>query len=64
MKSYVVTTGAVFGLLVLVHIARIVAEGPVVVKDPFFVLSTLTASGLSLWAWRLARKAPTPPSDR
>jgi hypothetical protein len=63
MKTYVVTTGAVFGLLVLVHVARIFAEGLVVAKDPFFALSTLTAGSLSFWAWRLSRKAPSPPSD-
>jgi hypothetical protein len=28
MKAYVMTTGAVFGLITLAHILRIVAEGP------------------------------------
>jgi hypothetical protein len=34
MKRYVITTGVVFGLLVVVHIWRVVEEGPAVAKDP------------------------------
>lgn len=53
MKAYVMTTGGVFGLIALAHVLRIVAEGPRLATDPFFVLLTLLAGGLSLWAWRL-----------
>ena len=28
MKAYVMTTGAVFGLITLAHVLRVVAEGP------------------------------------
>jgi hypothetical protein len=55
MKTYVITTGAVFGLLTLAHIARIVAEGPRLATDPSFVLITVAAAGLCLWAYRLVR---------
>ena len=55
MKAYVMTTGVVFGLLVVVHIWRAVVEGPGVAKDPFYILITVAAAGLSLWAWRLVR---------
>ena len=55
MKAYVVTTGAVFGLLTLAHIWRAVAEGPHLATDPWFVLITITAAALSFWAWRVLR---------
>jgi hypothetical protein len=43
----------VFALLTLAHILRIIAEGPHLAKDPFYVLITAAAAGLCLWAWRL-----------
>ena len=59
MKAYVVTTGAVFGLLVVVHIWRAVAEGPRIATDPWFILITALASGFCLWAWRVLRMMRT-----
>ena len=55
MKAYVMTTGAVFGLIALAHLLRILAEGPHLATDPFFVLLTVLATALSLWAWRVLR---------
>lgn len=55
MTAYVKTSGAIFGLLVLAHVLRAFAEGPHVVRDPFFVLSTLIAAGLCLWAVQILR---------
>lgn len=34
MKTYVMTTGVVFGLLVVAHVWRIIEEGSHVAKDP------------------------------
>ena len=53
MKSYVMTTGVVFGLLTLVHIWRAIVEGPHLPTDPSFVVITLTAAAFSAWAFRL-----------
>jgi hypothetical protein len=61
MRTYVKTTGAVFGLLVLAHLARLYAEGWPVATDPAFVLTTLMAVGLSAWAWRLLQKPANAP---
>ena len=58
MKAYVMTTGALFGLLVLVHLWRIVEEGPGPAKDPWFILITVAAAALALWAWRVLRGMP------
>ena len=53
MKTYVTTTGAVFGLLTLVHIWRIIAEWPHLAKDPWYLLITAAAAALCLWACML-----------
>ena len=58
MKAYVITTGSVFGLIVLAHLARAVAEGPQLAKDPSFILLTAAAAVLSVWAWRVIRLMP------
>ena len=53
MKAYLIITGTVFGLIVLAHIWRVVAEGPHLATDPAFMLLTIAAAALSFWAWRL-----------
>lgn len=57
MKTYLVTTGTIFGLIALAHVARIVSEGPALAADPWFILLTVVAAGLALWAWRLVRSS-------
>lgn len=61
MKAYVVTTGAVFGLLTLAHIWRVFVE-PHLATDPWFILVTLIALALCIWAWRVLKRAE-PPAD-
>ena len=55
MKAYVMTTGVVFGLLTLAHVLRVFAEGPQLAKDPWYILITVAAASLCLWAMRLLR---------
>jgi len=55
MKAYVMTTGAVFGLLVVAHVWRVIEEGVALAKDPIYILITMAAAALCLWAWRLFR---------
>jgi hypothetical protein len=55
MKAYVMTTGVLFGLLTVVHVWRVFTEGPRLASDPWYVLITLAAAALCLWAWRLVR---------
>ncbi len=59
MKAYVTTTGALFSLLVLVHIWRAFAEGGPPLRDPFYVAVTLACAALAAWAWRLRVKLPS-----
>ena len=58
MKVYVITTGAVFGLLTLAHIWRAVVE-PHLATEPWYVLITAFAAALCLWAVRLLLRART-----
>ena len=55
MKAYVITSGVVFGLLVVAHIWRVFEEGSAVTKNPFFIASTLLAAALFIWACRTLR---------
>ncbi len=57
MKAYIVTTGTLFGLIVVAHVLRIVAE-PHLAADPWYILLTAAAAGMSVWAWRAARGLP------
>ena len=57
MTTYVRTTAVLFTLIVLAHIWRIVAESRDLIRDPFYLLITACAAGLSIWAWMLVRRA-------
>lgn len=54
MRSYVMTTGVLFALLVLVHLWRVFAEGTRTL-DPFFIGITILAAVIAGWAFRLVR---------
>jgi hypothetical protein len=55
VKAYLMTTGTVFGLLTVVHLWRIIEEGPHLATDPWYVLITVAAGAFCVWAWRLLR---------
>lgn len=55
MKAYVMTTGSLFGLLVLVHVWRAVEEGPQLATRPEYVVVTVLAAAMCFWAWRVFR---------
>jgi hypothetical protein len=55
MKAYVMITGAVFGLIALAHVLRVIAEGPHLMTETWFVVLTVAAAALCLWSWRLLR---------
>jgi hypothetical protein len=56
MRAYVMTTGVIFGLLALVHLWRVVEEWPHLATDPWFLIITVLAAALSVWAWRVLRQ--------
>lgn len=57
MKAYVMTTGAVFGLIVVAHIWRVMEEGVALLKEPSYIFTTVAAVALFLWAWRVLIKS-------
>jgi hypothetical protein len=58
MKAYVMTTGAVFGLITLAHVWRVIEEGRHLLTEPSWVLITIFAAGLCLWAGHLLWHSP------
>jgi hypothetical protein len=58
MRAYVITTGIVFAVLVAVHALRAIEEGPQLLKEPPFILTTLAAAVLLVWAVSLLRRSP------
>ena len=57
MKAYVMTTGAIFGLLVVAHIWRMIAENAQLATDPGYLAITLAAAALCLWAVMLITRS-------
>lgn len=60
MRRYLLISGTLFALLVLAHIARLAIEGAVALRDPVFLVATILAAALAIWAWRLLRLGPLP----
>ena len=58
MKAYLITSGAVFALLTVAHIWRVFGEQRSLATQPDFVLITLFAAALSIWAFSLLRRYP------
>jgi hypothetical protein len=56
MRAYVLTTGAIFGLITLAHIWRAAAAEPHLATDPAFILLTVITAGLCIWAVSLLRR--------
>lgn len=55
MKAYIITSGAIFALITIAHIAHIAMETHVL-REPFFLLLTLLAAALSVWAFVVLRR--------
>ena len=55
-KSYIATTGTIFGLLLVSHVARVIAEGTYLIREPIFVLTTIASGAVFIWAIALFRK--------
>jgi hypothetical protein len=56
MKAYVITTGAVFALIVIAHVLRMALENPRLATDPAFLALTGIAVGFCAWAVVLLRR--------
>ena len=56
MKLYIITSGLIFALIAVAHIARMATESNVI-REPLFLVLTLIAAGLSIWAFVVLRRA-------
>jgi hypothetical protein len=59
MKAYVVMTGALFGLLTVVHLLRMLEETRLL-TDPWYILITAATAALCLWSWYVLRLSRQP----
>jgi hypothetical protein len=59
MKAYLLTTGGLFALLAVAHLARTIAESSRLTTDPGFLIEGpglgILAAAIAFWAWRLLR---------
>jgi hypothetical protein len=59
MKAYLLTTGGLFALLAVAHLARTIADSSRLTTDPGFLIEGpglgILAAAIALWAWRLLR---------
>ena len=56
MKLYIITSGLIFALIAVAHIARMATESIHVLREPLFLVLTLIAAGLSIWAFVVLRR--------
>ena len=50
MRCYIGITGLVFALMFAAHVARILAEGPGLMREPIMVVTSILSLGLAIWA--------------
>jgi len=58
MKTYVITTGVVFGLITIAHVLRMILERASLATDPAYLAITLVCAALCAWAFTVLRRAP------
>ncbi len=57
MRTYVITTGVVFGLLTVAHVARMIAEKPGLAEEPWYLAITAASAALCVWAFVVVRRS-------
>jgi hypothetical protein len=58
MRTYIGITGLVFALMFAVHVARFLAEGSALLREPIIIVTTVLSLGLSIWALVLLTRGP------
>ena len=56
MKAYVITSGGIFAAITVAHLMRIAMENRHLGTNLPFIMITLAAATLSVWAWRVLRR--------
>lgn len=55
MRLYIITTGAIFALITVAHVARMASESHVL-KEPLFLLLTVLSAALTVWSLVVLRR--------
>ncbi len=50
MRAYIGITGLVFALMFAAHVARILAEGSGIMREPIIIATSVLSLGLAIWA--------------
>jgi hypothetical protein len=50
LRAYVGITGLVFALMFAAHVARILAEGSSLLREPLIIVTSVLSLGLAVWA--------------
>ena len=58
MRTYVGITGLIFALMFAVHVARILAEGTGLLREPLIIVTTILSLGFCIWALVLLTRSP------
>lgn len=56
MRAYAIASGAIFALLALAHLYRLLAEGTGPLSNPIFVVTTIVAISFAAWAFLVLRR--------
>jgi hypothetical protein len=56
MRAYVITTGVLFALILAAHVARLVAEGAGLLREPIFIATSIVSLGVAAWAVAILRR--------
>ena len=65
MKGYLITTGLLFAVVTITHLARTMELWHAFATEPWMVVGvasiTVLTAALTVWSWRLVRKLPPSP---
>ena len=64
MNAYLAVTAALFGLLTIAHVWRMIVESSALATDPWFLAATLASAVLCGWGARLLARARRGAVDR
>lgn len=56
MRAYIITTGVIFALITIAHVARMAMETRHVLQEPIFLVLTVLSAALSVWAVLVLRR--------
>ena len=55
MRAYIITTGVIFALITIAHIARLASESHVL-REPLFLVLTVLSAALAVWSVIVLRR--------